>query len=227
MKNLKTFFVYLVFFISLRARKLLMEIRDKIIKASTEQFMHYGIKSVTMDDIAAGLGMSKRTIYEHFTNKKELLRACCRGMNMQMEEKDQQIIQDAETIVDELVASFGQVDEHYNQQGKFVSDIKKFYPELFEEEFCAHYEHAYSNLKNRLERGIAQGIIKPDINLDFAVYMILETMFNVVTRPERIIKMQIHITAAFKYITIYLFRGLSTDKGIALIDSKMQTLNIK
>ncbi len=84
---MKTFFVYKVFVCSFAPGKEVycMEIRDKIIQGATEQFMLYGVRSVTMDDIAGAMGMSKRTIYEHFTNKKELLSAVVDHVHHQQE----------------------------------------------------------------------------------------------------------------------------------------------
>lgn len=197
-----------------------MEIKDKIIQGATEQFMLYGVKSVTMDDIANALGMSKRTIYEHFTNKKELLMDVVDYVHAQQDIEEKKMTANAETIIDEFFHLFASLDERYQRMGKFTFEVAKFFPEIYEEKYSAYHEKAIERLKGRLLKGIDQGVIIPNLNLEFTTYMMLEMIYNVISRRKRIVQMHIPLHDAFRYTIIHLLRGFSTDKGIHIIDEK-------
>ena len=197
-----------------------MEIKDKIIQGATEQFMLYGVKSVTMDDIANALGMSKRTIYEHFTNKKELLTDVVDHVHQKQNLKERQIEEESETIIDEFFYLFTSLDDRYQRLGKFAFELGKFYPEIYEAKYHAQHQESIERLKKRMQKGITQGVILPELNLELTAYMILEMSYNVITHRKRIIQMRIPITKAFRYTIVLLLRGFSTEKGIAIIDER-------
>jgi len=204
-----------------------MEIKDKIIQGATEQFMLYGVKSVTMDDIANALGMSKRTIYENFTNKKELLMDVVDYVHQQQDLQEQQMADEAETIIDEFFNLFTSFDDRYQRSGKFTFEVGKFYPEIYEEKYSAYHEKAIERLKMRMQKGIEQGVILPNLNLELTTYMMLEMIYNVISRRKRIVQMNIPLNDAFRYTIIYLLRGFSTDKGIHIIDERSKNWQMK
>ena len=195
-------------------------IKQKIVQGATEQFMLYGVKSVTMDDIAAALGMSKRTIYEHFTNKKELLSAVVDHVHHEQDCEELRLCENAETILDEFFDLFNTLDVRSQTVGKFTFEVGKYYPEIYEEKYRAYHEKAIERFKERMTIGIEQGVILPTLNLEFSTYMLLEMIYNVITSRKRIVRMHVPINDAFKYTIIYLLRGFSTDKGIRIIDEK-------
>jgi AcrR family transcriptional regulator len=195
-------------------------IKQKIVQGATEQFMLFGVRSVTMDDIAASLGMSKRTIYEHFTNKKELLAAVVEHFHREQDCIESLRGEHAETVLDEFFDWFNGVDERFERMGKFAFEVAKFYPEVYEEHFRAHHRRDIERFQQRMCKGIDQGVILPDLNLEFSTYMILEVTHSVIFQRRRIVQMQIPIIDAFKYTFVYLLRGFSTDKGIRIIDEK-------
>lgn len=197
-----------------------MDIKEKIVQGAAEQFMLYGVKSVTMDEIASALGMSKRTIYEHFANKKELLMAVVDHIHEQQDCQERELSAKSETVLDEFFNLFNQMDDRYQRIGKFTFEVGKFYPEVYEHKYHNYHEKAIERLKQRMQKGIEQGVILPTLNLEFSTYMLMEMVYNVITRRRRIIQMHIPLTEAFKYIIIYLLRGFSTDKGIRIIDEK-------
>ena len=68
-----------------------MEIRDKIIEESLNQFLTYGIRNVTMDSIAANIGISKRTVYEIFRDKTELIHTCIKKLKLNHDARNNEI----------------------------------------------------------------------------------------------------------------------------------------
>ncbi len=195
-------------------------VKHKIIHEAAEQFMLYGVKSVTMDDIAASMGMSKRTLYEHFTNKKELLAEVVDHVHHLQDCDEERRAEGAETVLDELFDQFNALDEQSQRNGKFAFEVGRYYPEIYEEKYRAYHNKAIERFRERMTKGIEQGVILPTLNLEFCTYMLLEMISNVIFRRNRIIQMNIPITDAFKYTIAYLLRGFSTDKGIRIIDEK-------
>ncbi|MCC8088047.1 MAG: TetR/AcrR family transcriptional regulator [Rikenellaceae bacterium] len=198
-----------------------MEIRDKIINSAMDLFLKYGLKNVTMDEVAASIGISKRTIYENFSNKKELLAASVDRMIQTHIEYEEEMKSKTSNIIEEIFITMMNMDEHFQSRIKVGMDMKKYYPDIFEAKIGTQYERAYEKMKVALERGVEQGIISPDTNFDFAVFLIMETIYNILSRPEILIIKKISVIEAFRYIIIYFFRGISTDKGIAIMDEKI------
>ena len=196
-------------------------IKQRIVREAKEQFMLYGVKSVTMDEIAASLGMSKRTIYEHFTGKKELLSAGVDHVHEEQDCADLLRSEQAETVLDEFLDLLTALDERSHRNGKLSFEVGKYYPEIYEEKYRAYHDKAVERFRDRMTKGIEQGVILPGLNLEFSAYMLLEMIYNVImNRKHIVVRMHVPITDAFKYTIVYLLRGFSTDKGIRIIDEK-------
>lgn len=196
-----------------------MDIREKIIQSSTELFLANGLKSITMDDVATHLGISKRTIYENFANKKELLEACVESIIQAHDELENEIREKSENVIEEIFWAFNDIDENYSQRGRLTRDIQKYYPDIYETKISNRYEASREKLLETLSRGVEQGIISPDTNLDFAVFIVMETLYNVLSHPETLISKKVSFVDALKYVIIHFFRGVSTEKGIAIMDT--------
>jgi len=195
-------------------------IKQKIVQGATEQFMLYGVKSVTMDDIASALGMSKRTIYEHFAGKKELLAGVVDHVHRVQACEEEQFTESSETILDEFLSIFDAVDERFQRMEKFAFEVAKYYPEIYEEHYRIHHQNGIERFQRRMAKGIEQGVILPNLNIEFSTYMVMEVTHGVLFQRRRLIRMNIPIIDAFKYTVVYLLRGFSTDKGIRIIDEK-------
>lgn len=106
-----------------------MDLRERIIEKSSELFVH-GIKSVSMDEIAASLGISKRTLYENFKDKEDILLSC---INLYSDKKQELFLQ-AENTSDNIIEIFlrllGQPHLTKFPNLKFFEDIEKYYPKV-------------------------------------------------------------------------------------------------
>jgi AcrR family transcriptional regulator len=92
-----------------------MEIKDRILEKAHEMFMRYGIRSVSMDDIAAQLGVSKKTLYQYYTDKEELVNAVLSGV---LEGNRNQCLADkkkADNAVHEIFLAFEMVQEMFSK----------------------------------------------------------------------------------------------------------------
>ena len=111
-----------------------VELRERIITAATEAFTSKGIKSITMDDIAAALGISKRTLYEVFSDKESLLKECILKAQADRDKYLQKIFEQSHNVLEVILAVFQKSIEVFHQTNKrFFEDIKK-YPKVDDEE---------------------------------------------------------------------------------------------
>lgn len=190
----------------------------KIVEISTDLFLENGIKCVTMDDVAQNLGMSKRTIYEHFDCKRSLLAACIEYRFEQKMQEELAIQDRAANIVEELFYLLKPSETRQALEHRFSLEMRKYYPDLFSNTHATHRDTISERIRARLVRGIDQQIILPDTNLDVAVYVIFETIYALISNLNRMDQMNFDADDLFRYAFISFFRGIATAEGVEMID---------
>ncbi|PHI18255.1 hypothetical protein CEQ90_18900 [Lewinellaceae bacterium SD302] len=136
-----------------------------IIAVAEQLYMRYGIKSVSMDDVARELGISKKTLYKYVANKHELVERTmqCNG------EKDMAVLERS------AAESSDAIDEYLRNSRYFISemrkispsvfyDLKKYYPKIWDQQMVLHAEYFVEDLSRNIERGIREGLYRDDIN---------------------------------------------------------------
>lgn len=195
-----------------------MDNRERIIEGAADLFKTYGLKSVTMDFLASHIGMSKRTIYEIFSDKDELLMGVLTWMAGKQRELVKKILDDSENSI---VAIFRMLEinrEHFqNMSPAFQADLKKYHHDVLMKKSDKCDMPDYRNNKQVIEKGIKEKLFREDINPDLAnrcLYNLGRSImdydlypFDLFTRRDVI-----------KNIFINYLRGISTPKGLELIN---------
>lgn len=129
--------------------------------------MRYGIKSVTMDDIARELGMSKKTLYQYVENKTDLIEQIFH-QHIEEEKKVIECIRSSSAdAVDEILKIARYVVEQLRDLSpNTVYDLQKYYPKTWKQMDALHQRHVYAIIKENLERGIRQGAYRSNLNPD-------------------------------------------------------------
>ena len=133
--------------------------KERIINCSIELFGRYGIKGVTMGAIASELGISKRTLYEHFTCKKQLLEEC---MHSRLDQH-RLFVLTGKSLIDELIALYtGMWELDLRRARRFCRELRKFYVPVYDilQQQLLDYASAYSKY---VEEGIQEGYIRRDV----------------------------------------------------------------
>ena len=197
-----------------------MLLKDRIVAESTNLFVRNGVKSVRMDDIASRLGVSKRTIYELFGDRESLIVECVRHFYASQDEKHDRRVASARNVIEEFIYLLDDWDSIMDGNMKLMEGIKKFYPRIYEEatQDKEKGEYRLNMFKNKIRDGIREGFFLPDINVELAIMIFTDSVYGLITRPERYSQSNITPSEAFKYIVTYFFRGISTQKGIRLLD---------
>jgi len=202
-------------------------IKDKIIKESIALFMKYGIRSVTMDDIARHLGMSKKTIYHHFKDKEEVILLASSWYFDNEQKSMEKVEEDSENAVDHLYKLTRCLrDQLGNTTTSVLYDLKKYYKSAWENYLKYKNEVIFKSVIRNLERGISEGLFRKDINPEILAYLrvgSIEMSFNNELFPEEKFSLvEIH-EQIFKNFTY----GILSDKGVKLFETYKQKEEVK
>lgn len=138
-----------------------------IVDNVSKMFLEYGIRGVTMDDIAQRLSISKKTLYTYFEDKKELVKAVVKIINCEIDKDFSSLDKDKFTAIEELF-HFHEVHIRMIQTNNpaFIYDLKKYYPDLFSNFEKFKHEMIYNKFVSNLNRGIMEGLYRKDLDVN-------------------------------------------------------------
>ena len=196
-----------------------MEIKDRIITEARQLFVKYGIRSITMDMIAEHLGISKRTIYENFRDKDELLKSCIVTAMADQREINEEIIRNSSNIIE---ATFVFIKNSINTlkqiNPSFFFDIKKYYPAIWSENIHKNDKRNLNRTISLLNQGVSEGLFREDINVEIIARLILE-QFKLLSNQEIFPEDKYSMIDIFENIVINFIRGIVTDSGLKLVNT--------
>jgi TetR/AcrR family transcriptional regulator, cholesterol catabolism regulator len=194
-----------------------MDNKERIQAKADELFMRYGIRSISMDDIAAHLAMSKKTLYQFFADKDELVDAV---VDKELKKGQLDCIQCGEQshdAVDEIFITMEQIAEQFRNMNPMVLyDLEKFHIASFQKFLKHKNEFLLEVIRKNIERGIQEELFRSEINVDMMSKFRLESMmiaFNMTVFPPRKYNL---VEVTQEIIEHYLY-GLATMKGHKLI----------
>jgi len=194
-----------------------MEVRDRIKQKADELYRRYGIKSVTMDEIAAQLGVSKKTIYQSFSDKNELVDAVVGDMLRENRECCVTYRERSENAIHEVFLAMEMLQVMFdNMNPSIVHDIERNYPETFKKFRDFKYRFLFETLKENILRGIQEKLYRPEITVDVVVRTRLEAMmlpFNEEVFPKNKYSL---VALQEELIELFLF-GIASMKGYRMI----------
>ena len=201
-----------------------MELRQRIIEVSSDLFMSNGCKSVTMDDVAAANGISKRTLYEHFKDKTNLLDECLLMMEVKMKEVGERAFSGSRSILELVcIEHENQTDMIINMRIRFFDELKKYYPALYNKMYSRFTDYHKVTTRKFLERGQQEGLFLKNIDMELVGKMVFQIASMI--QDSEIFSLANHSRKQlFRESMVMYFRGISTEEGIKMID---KYLNIK
>jgi len=196
--------------------------KEKIISKAKDMFISLGFKSITMDDIACEMCISKKTIYKYFANKEILVEESTKLVHEQVEE----------TMHNIAAKNFNAIEENFQLKRTFkeifksadtspIYQLKNHYPEIYSKainnqiEICQHF------FRQNIEKGITEGFYRKDINIENYVtfyYTLIFSINETVSSEREAYKME---TEALEYHT----RAMATAAGIIELEKNLSNLN--
>lgn len=198
--------------------------KDRILHGAFLMFSKYGIKSVTMDDIAKDLSMSKKTIYQFFRDKDEVVHTLTER-NFQVDCKEfEEIALTAPNVVEEVFSHMRKMHQMFSTvNANMFYDLRKYHPRSWDLVSKFRNEVAFGMVARALEKGKKDGLVRTDVNSNIVARLRVEEIemgFNPSIYPpaeHSIIDVQIALVEHFLY-------GVCTLKGHKLIN-KIKQIN--
>ncbi|WP_044404763.1 TetR/AcrR family transcriptional regulator [Lacinutrix sp. Hel_I_90] len=193
--------------------------KEQIINKASELFLNLGFKSVTMDDIANEIGMSKKTIYVHFANKTKLVEAVafhlfdviCNGIDG--------ICDASPNPIEELYEIKMYVMHHLkNEKTSPQFQLKKYYPEIHEILKFKQFEKMHDSVHESLAKGVETGVFRHNIDIDFISRMYFTGMTGIKDSmffPPETYTMDYLMESYLEYH----LRAIVTEKGFNILNN--------
>lgn len=191
---------------------------EKILHGSAELFFKYGIRGITMDDIAKHLGMSKKTIYLYYKEKDEIIHKLMHADIKQHECEFEKINREADNVVEEVFALMKRMADIIGKINPLVFyDLQKHYPSTWKLMKNFKMDFVQKMVEQSLEKGIKDGYVRKDVNVKIMARLRMEEV-ELAFNPEafapdkfKIIDVQLALSEHFLY-------GICTIKGHKLIN---------
>lgn len=192
--------------------------REYVVAKATELFVEQGIKAVRMDDIAHELSISKRTLYEMFADKRELLKECLAYHIASNNEFLHGVVSGAENVLEEVMLIIRIAYQANEKSRVFMRSMEKYYPDFYQPFKERQSAIGSKMFRDMLQRGVDEQVFVADMNIEFAEAMFSITLNGLVSSKAMLLPEGVTIRDAVSYFIINFFRGLSTAKGLAMID---------
>ena len=201
------------------------QVRERIRDTAGAMFMKYGIRSISMDDISVNLGMSKKTLYQYFQDKDQLVDAIIEQHTRQIRTDCLASCAEAENAVEEVFLTMDKVTAHMGSVNPSVlHDMHKFHHNSYLKFQETRHAFLFGIIQGNLQRGIREGLYRNDLDVDVLSKYRLESMmapFNMDLFPAG----AYNILDVVRIILEHFIFGLVTPKGYALIERYKQERN--
>ncbi len=192
--------------------------KDKILNKATEMFLNLGFKSVTMDDIATELGVSKKTIYNHFSNKTDLVEEVTSAVFVFVCDGIDLICSKEDNPIDELyeIKRFS-MEYLKNEKSSPQYQLQKYYPKIYATLKSKQFDVMQECVIENLRRGVAQGFYRDTIDLGFISRIYFNGIMGLKDVDLFPLK-QFSMNTIMSFYLEYHLRGICTEKGVSRLN---------
>ncbi|MGE7773693.1 TetR/AcrR family transcriptional regulator [Chitinophaga sp. NPDC101104] len=194
------------------------EVQERILDTAFNMFRQYGTRSITMDDIANRMGISKKTLYAHFADKSDLV---LNVMSRHLALIEEQCITSRNNSADAVGELFGVIkmleEKFRNMNPVVMMDLQKFHSKAFQ--LFEQHKNVFMvrTIRENLERGIEEGLYRPDLDLDIlSAFRAASSLFCF--QPELFPMNGYDMTKVQRVLLEHFLYGVASLKGYQLID---------
>ncbi len=196
----------------------MLEQKDRILHKSLELFSKYGFRAITMDEICTQLGISKKTLYQFYSDKDSLIDECME-MDMDNSKSDCVIATEmSENAVDEIFITLEFITQEFKDLNPIVMhDLKKFYPVTYDKLQNHINNFYYTIIHNNLQKGISEGLYRKNLEIDILTKFRLSTIllgFDQNIYPSE----KYSLIKVTEILLEHFLYGIVTEEGFKLIN---------
>ncbi|MBK8883899.1 MAG: TetR/AcrR family transcriptional regulator [Bacteroidales bacterium] len=205
------------------------ELKNILLKVR-ELYTKYGIKSITMDDVAGELGISKKTLYQYITDKDDLVGKFTDNEIAMRQDEICKCFRENFNAIEELFEISIYMNKVMKDQNPATEhDLKKYYPHHYYRTVKIRRERIFNYILMNLKKGIEEGLYRTELNGEIIAKLYLSRLENIHLNDLFTVE---EFTSAklFSELLVYHVRGIATEKGIIVLENKikeMETTNNK
>jgi AcrR family transcriptional regulator len=190
------------------------EIKERILGKASEMFFQFGYMKVTMDEIAAKLGMSKKTLYKFYPGKEHLIREMFHSVKCEIDDYIKELWSDENMdFVVKLKKLMNFIGTHSSKmRGPLIEDIQKFHPEIWNEIQEFRRLNSQKKFNMLINEGIKKGYFRKDIDQSIIVLTYINAIQGIIT-PEILSQMPFSANQVFEALGKIIFEGILTEEG--------------
>jgi len=191
-----------------------IEIKTRILSKAEEIFYQFGCSKVTMEELAEGLGISKKTLYKHFSNKEHILKELLKSIKCEVDDFVENLVADKSMeFIEKLKRFMNFVAKQGSKfEGPLARDLMKNYPVFWRDIQEFRKNKAHLNLSRLLEQGIKSKIFRKDVHTEVIVLAYVTAIHSLIN-PEVLAQLPISADQVFKEVIKILFEGIFTPEG--------------
>lgn len=199
--------------------------KERILEETERLFWKYGVRSVTMEEIAKQLGISKKTIYQHFADKEQILYEVLQDKMGKHQSEMACAVIETTNPVEEIMNVLNMMQKNADQiSPNLLIDIKRYYPQAFVLFRKYKEEHVLRSILENIQKGIDQGLYRSDINPDILARLRVEQIE--LAFDNDIFPMDQYSMHDVQHELMHHFiRGMLTDKGFTIYNQFVHLKN--
>lgn len=199
---------------------------ERLLNETLRLFKIYGIRSISMDDIAREIGISKKTIYQYVANKTELLELVLKHMHSKESTPCFDVDKTTMNAIDILLA----VSKNVSKQMKDLNpvnifELQKYYPSIFREFVIMKRDHVFEQVKQNFAQGIAENIYRNDLDIELVARLYIQKLIDV-HEPEFLSSVNFTFEKVFQVMFDNHIRGIANAEGLAYYEKQIKMSNI-
>ncbi|MCO6501159.1 MAG: TetR/AcrR family transcriptional regulator [Vicingus serpentipes] len=195
-----------------------MKFQNQVIEKSQELFFKYGLKSITMDDLAREMAISKKTLYASFNNKQEIINIITIKLIEEHERDCVEIEKNASNAIEEILIYVNSVKSIFQQFNyRITYEMKKYYSESWDILKNYKKEFLLQKVKNNLKRGVKEGLYRDNLNVEIISSLRMEQM-KIISNSVLFLSTNINKIDVSRELFFQILYGMSTIKGHRLIN---------
>lgn len=199
-----------------------LDTSQRILVESEQLFFRYGVKSITMDEIATHLGISKKTIYQFYKDKKELVLKVIENRLFHQEKEIAEIATKASDSIQEIILTSEWLQEFFKNLNPYLMmEIQKYYPKAYQAFLGYKHKCIFAHIYENMRKGIESGLYRANIDVDTMARLRLisvEASFN----PDNFPLAKNNLKELHVQLIEHFLYGICTLKGHKLINKYKQ-----
>ena len=188
-------------------------IHDRILLFASDQFLRLGFTKVTIEEIASGLGMSKKTLYKFFPSKEDLLRAGVRFVLHGIARRIDEIVSSTKPVTEKIADIMVVVGRQIGKINRFnTMNLHKVAPDVWKEIETFRREQILSKMSRLIAQGRREKVIREELNEHVLMMMLVHSVQGIIT-PDVLSQASFSAEEAFKTVMKTIFEGALTEEG--------------